>query len=89
MKDDSSVSCLENLQQQFVIVPIDKAANNIAFICKAFYIKHILDEVGVTDLPSDTYKICNRDIQNIVQNNVQIYVINLDSKLKKDMKHYQ
>ena len=72
LKDDSSVSCLENLQQQFVIVPIDKASNNIAFICKAFYIKRILDEVGVTDLPSDTYKICDKDIQNIVQNNVQI-----------------
>ena len=72
LKDDSSVSCLENLQQQFVIVPIDKASNNIAFICKAFYIKRILDEVGVTDLPSDTYKICDKDIQNIVHNNVQI-----------------
>ena len=72
LKNDSSVACLEDLQQQFVIVPIDKASNNIAFVCKAFYIKRILDEVGVTDLPSDTYKICNRDIQNIVQNNVQI-----------------
>ena len=36
LKDDSSVSCLENLKQQFEIVPIDKASNNIAFICKAF-----------------------------------------------------
>ena len=72
LKNDSSVACLEDLQKQFVIVPIDKASNNIAFVCKKFYIKRILDEVGVTDLPSDTYKICNLDIQNIVQNNVQI-----------------
>ena len=72
LKNDSSVSCLEDLQQQFVIVPIDKASNNIAFVCKAYYIKRILDEVGVSDLPSNTYKICNRDIQNVVQDNVQI-----------------
>ena len=39
LKNDSSVACLEDLQQQFVIVPIDKASNNIAFVCKAFYIK--------------------------------------------------
>ena len=42
LKNDSSVACLEDLQQQFVIVPIDKASNNIAFVCKAFYIKRIL-----------------------------------------------
>ena len=71
-KNDSSLSCLENLKQQFVLVPIDKAANNIAFICKAFYIKRILDEVGVTDLPSNTYKICNKDVQNVIDNNIQI-----------------
>ena len=72
LKDDSAIACLENLQQQFVIAPIDKASNNIAFICKAFYIRRILDEVGVTDLPSNTYKICDKDIQSVVQNNIQI-----------------
>ena len=72
LKNDSSLACLEKLQQDFVLVPIDKAANNIAFICKSFYIKRILDEVGVTDLPSNTYKICNKDVQNVIYNNIQI-----------------
>ena len=54
LKNYSSLSCLENLQKKFVLVPIDKAANNIAFICKSFYMKHILGEVGVSDLPSNT-----------------------------------
>ena len=72
LKNDSAVACLEQLQQQFVIAPIDKASNNIAFICKAFYIRRILDEVGVTDLPSNTYKICDKDIQSVVENNIQI-----------------
>ena len=56
LKNDVSLSCLVKLQQQFVLVPIDKASNNIAFICKYFYIRRILDEVGVTSLPSNTYK---------------------------------
>ena len=71
LKNDSSLSCLENLQEQFVLVPIDKAANNIAFICKSFYIKRILDEVGVSDLPSNTYKFCNKDVQNVIDDNIQ------------------
>ena len=36
--DDSiAKSELKRLQNDFVIVPIDKAANNIAFICKQHY----------------------------------------------------
>ena len=72
LKNDVSLSCLEKLQQQFVLVPIDKASNNIAFICKYFYIRRILDEVGVTSLPSNTYKKCDKDIQSIIENNIQI-----------------
>ena len=72
LKNVSSLSCLEDLQKQFVLVPIDKAANNIAFVCKSFYIKRILDEVGVSDLPSSTYKFCNKDVQKVIYDNVQV-----------------
>ena len=72
LKNDSSLSCLENLQKKFVLVPIDKAANNIAFICKFYYIKRILDEVGVLDLPSNTYKFCNKEVQKVIDDNIQI-----------------
>ena len=72
LKNDVSLSCLEKLQQQFVLVPIDKASNNIVFICKYFYIRRILDEVGVTSLPSNTYNKCDKDIQSIIENNIQI-----------------
>ena len=38
---------LKELQNKFVIVPIDKASGNVAFICKRFYAKVIFDELGL------------------------------------------
>ena len=36
-KDANAKMCLSDLQARYVIVPIDKAANNVAFICKRYY----------------------------------------------------
>ena len=33
---------LFSLKEDFVIVPIDKAANNVAFICEHFYVLTII-----------------------------------------------
>ena len=38
---------LFSLKDDFVIVPIDKAANNVAFICKHFYALTIIKEVNL------------------------------------------
>ena len=56
---------LSDLHSKFVIVPIDKAANNIAIICKQFYIKKLLDEVGIFQ-PNPTYTM----IENITESEV-------------------
>ena len=40
---------LENFQKNFVLVPTDKASNNILIVCKEFYIKMLLKEVGFFD----------------------------------------
>ena len=51
---------LTELQNKFVMVPIDKASNNVAFICKRFYASVILQELGVSaNEPSPTYEIIN------------------------------
>ena len=36
-----------SLKEDFVIVPIDKAANNVAFICKHFYALTIKKELNL------------------------------------------
>jgi len=65
--DDFHVrSHLKQLQDKFVIVPIDKASGNIAFICKRFYAKVILEELGLNHIGgSDTYSAVDEDCRSI------------------------
>ena len=42
------INYLNKLHSRFVIVPIDKASNNFAIICKVFYIQVLKGELGVT-----------------------------------------
>ena len=41
------IEYLNELHKTYVLVPIDKAANNIAVICKKYYITVILKEIGI------------------------------------------
>ena len=36
-----------SLKEDFVIAPIDKAANNVAFICKHLYVLTIIKELNL------------------------------------------
>ena len=38
---------LQTLHSKFVLVPIDKASNNVAFVCKRYYAEVILQEIGI------------------------------------------
>ena len=38
LRDPEAISYLNILQEQYVMCPIDKAANNIAFVCKKYYV---------------------------------------------------
>ena len=55
LKDKDVHSCLSYLQSMYVMVPIDKAANNIAFICKRFYAQVLLNELGLIGSTTSTY----------------------------------
>ena len=39
---------LTKLHERFVIVPVDKASNNFAVICKQFYIQVLMEELGIS-----------------------------------------
>jgi len=54
-KDTTVKKCLSDLHDKYVMVPIDKAANNVAFICKRYYASIILQELGLLGSVTSTY----------------------------------
>ena len=46
-EDDAVNSYLNGLYERFVIVPVDKACNNFAIICKNFYFQVLKNELGI------------------------------------------
>ena len=47
VKDKHVVSYFKDLHSKYVIVLAGKACNNIIFVCKYFYIKTLMDELGI------------------------------------------
>ena len=46
LRDPDVISCLNVSQEQYNMCPIDKTANNIAFLCKKYYVHVLLKELG-------------------------------------------
>ena len=77
---------MEKHHSRFVIVPIVKASSNFAFICKSFYIKTLLKEVGIIDSPSDTYEVSALEPLDVIHNNIKIcnrFGLNVNETQKK------
>ena len=62
-----SRECLKDLQSNFVLAPIDKATGNISFICKRFYVKILLTELGLLGGSSKTYKRYRGSQENLIR----------------------
>ena len=69
LQDEDVQASLSELHSRFVVVPIDKAANNVAIICKRFYIQKLLGEVGVPGNASPTYELSQKDPNDVINNN--------------------
>ena len=67
LRDPEVVSYLNILQEQYVMWPIDKAANNIAIICKKYYVQVLLKELGLLSATSNTYQQVSDTLHNILQ----------------------
>ena len=62
---------LEHIQGEYVLVPADKAANNIVIVCKTYYIEVILKELTNTSDDQCTYRVAtNTNIQDVVNRHV-------------------
>ena len=68
LRDPEVVSDLNILQEQYVVCSLDKAASNIAFICKKYYVQVLTNELDLLSATSNTYQqvlfiiFCNNKI---------------------------
>ena len=83
---------LKALHSKFVITPIDKASNNVAFICKQHYAQVLVDELGLVnnDNPTPTYtQITNMNLEQIVKKHDQyvkkLFGTNVEDKCLPNM----
>ena len=60
------VEFLKNLHKNYVLVPIDKASNNIAIVCKRYYVEVILKEIGEIGTGNSTYEKSDKNVSSIV-----------------------
>ena len=69
---------LDNINKDFVVVPIDKATGNIALVCKRFYASFITRELGLNNNSStDTYKNAGGlSANNLIDGNIRDLKIN-------------
>ena len=52
---------IKDIQDRFVIVPVDKAGNNFGFICKKYYAQILISEID----SSDTFELGNINCNNL------------------------
>jgi hypothetical protein len=54
---------IDNIHDKYVIVPADKASNNIVFVCKSYYFECLIKELGINNNTSSntTYKTTSFD----------------------------
>ena len=68
--DDPDVAAeLVEIHEKFVVVPADKASNNIVFVCKTRYINCLMEELGMSTMTGDpTYNLTAMSKEEILQN---------------------
>ena len=72
---------LHELQSKYVLVPADKAANNIIVVCKKYYLEVVLKELRTTN----TYKHVDRECMDVVTEHLKFmtkYKIYVDHDLR-------
>ena len=68
-KDLKVAKHLSYLDDKYVVVPADKAPNNIVFVCKTHYINCLINEQGIdTSLRNSTYTFTTLTKEEILNN---------------------
>ena len=79
LKDTNALSELNKLKEQFIITPIDKAHQNISFICKKYYY-----ECLKTELSSNTNEKIHTPAVNVITDHINTMKSSLHHTLEED-----
>ena len=66
------VETLTNLHDKYVVVPADKAPNNIIFVCKRHYIDCLITELGIESNGNPTYTATTLSKEEIINNHKSV-----------------
>ena len=69
---------LNSLHEKYVLVPTDKAANNVIMLCKKYYLDVVIKELNSTK----TYVKVNNDSVNVVSRHL-VYMVKNDIAVHK------
>ena len=89
LRDPKAKKALAMLHKKFVFVPIDKASNNIALICKRYYAATIhkeLDFANIENSSNNTYELVNISKEEIIKKHVK-FQEKFGLEVKKDFRH--
>ena len=79
--DDPDVSAaLAKLHHKFVVVPADKASNNIVFVCKTHFINFLMEDWYEYNNRDPTYKLTTLSKEELLQNHNSV-VVSFDQNL--------
>ena len=72
-KDPEVMETMSFLHDKFVIVPADKAPNNIVFVCKRHYIDCLMKELGINNTHGNpTYSPVTIPKEDILENHKSV-----------------
>ena len=75
---------LDEFHQKYVLVPADKAGNNIIVVCKKYYVEVVIRELVNNDQPSTYVDVDDNRMQLVNANVNDLRLWNID--IKQDMK---
>ena len=73
---------LQELQRKYVLVPADKAADNVVIVCKRYYLQVVLKELTTTC----TYHHKAKDCMHVVNEHMKFIMIN-KIEIEPDLQH--
>ena len=77
---------LEDFQKRFVLVPADKASNNILVVCKKYYLDVVLKELSTNNGTSpQTYAPCSDHVEHLIAEH-EDFLTRQNIRIPTDMK---